>query len=64
MLGCMAVDKGSGVMTPREVAAVFRVDVKTVARWAQDGKIKFIPLPSGHRRYDRTYIEAMLREGK
>jgi excisionase family DNA binding protein len=33
------------------VADAFRVDPKTVTRWARQGKIRFIRTPGGHRRY-------------
>jgi excisionase family DNA binding protein len=39
------------LMTPHEVADAFRVDPKTVTRWARLGKIRFIRTPGGHRRY-------------
>lgn len=39
------------LMTPHEVADAFRVDPKTVTRWARQGKIRFIRTPGGHRRY-------------
>lgn len=38
-------------LTQREVAAVFRVDPKTVGRWAARGLLKSIRTPGGHRRY-------------
>jgi excisionase family DNA binding protein len=39
------------LMTPHEVADAFRVDPKTVTRWARQGNIRFIRTPGGHRRY-------------
>jgi excisionase family DNA binding protein len=33
---------------PREVASIFRVDRKTVARWAAAGRIESIRTPGGH----------------
>lgn len=36
---------------PRVVADHYGVDVKTVTRWANDGKISYILTPGGHRRY-------------
>ena len=30
------------LLTPREVAAMFRVDPKTVTRWAQAGKLQYV----------------------
>lgn len=45
------------LMTPGEVASLFRVDPKTVTRWAQAGKIPSIRTLGGHRRYMRADIE-------
>lgn len=39
------------LLTGREVADLFRVDAKTVARWAAAGKLEAIRTPGGHRRY-------------
>jgi excisionase family DNA binding protein len=47
-------------MTPSEVALVFRVDPKTVTRWAKAGKLTSIKTLGGHRRYRRTEVEALL----
>lgn len=52
------------VMTPAEVAAMFKVDPKTVTRWARDGKLSSFRTPGGHRRYKRTEVEALLEAGE
>lgn len=39
------------LLTPAEVAAIFRVDPKTVTRWAKAGKISSIRTLGGHRRF-------------
>ena len=39
------------LLTPGEVAALFRVDPKTVTRWAASGRITSIRTPGGHRRF-------------
>lgn len=44
-------EKKQRLLTPAEVAAMFHVDPKTVARWAQAGKIRAMRTPGGHRRY-------------
>jgi excisionase family DNA binding protein len=44
------------------VAALFRVDPKTVTRWAQQGKIRSIRTLGGHRRYSETEVKAFLDE--
>jgi len=38
------------LLTPSEVAAMFRVNPKTVTRWARSGKISAIRTLGGHRR--------------
>jgi excisionase family DNA binding protein len=48
------------LLTPVEVAALFRVDPKTVTRWAQQGKLHSIRTLGGHRRYSETEIQAFL----
>ncbi len=47
-------------MLPAEVAALFRVDPKTVTRWAQTGKLAAITTPGGHHRFRRTEVLALL----
>ena len=42
---------GDELLTPSEVAALFRVDPKTVTRWAKAGKLTSIRTLGGHRRY-------------
>lgn len=51
----------SPLMTPAEVAALFRVDPKTVARWANSGKITSIRTLGGHRRFRRVDVENALK---
>lgn len=46
---------------PGEVAARFRVDLVTVRRWAQTGKLNPVVTPGGHRRYKASEIDALLR---
>jgi excisionase family DNA binding protein len=48
------------LLTPGEVAALFRVDPKTVTRWAASGRISSIRTPGGHRRYRESEVRAML----
>jgi excisionase family DNA binding protein len=52
------------LLTPGEVAAMFRVDPKTVTKWAKAGKLDSIRTPGGIRRYYRDQVEAFLRGGK
>jgi len=50
------------LLTPAEVAARFRVDPKTVTRWAQAGKIPSVRTLGGHRRFPAEEIERLLDE--
>ena len=49
------------LLTPGEVAALFRVDPKTVTRWAASGRIGSIRTPGGHRRFRESEVRALLR---
>jgi excisionase family DNA binding protein len=49
------------LLTPAEVAALFRVDPKTVTRWAKAGKLSSIRTLGGHRRYRETEVRGLLR---
>jgi excisionase family DNA binding protein len=48
------------LMTPGEVAAIFRVDPKTVTRWATAGRIHSIRTPGGHRRFAESEVHGLL----
>lgn len=48
------------LLTPSEVASLFRVDPKTVTRWAKAGKISSIRTLGGHRRYRETEVRELL----
>lgn len=50
------------LLTPAEVAALFRVDPKTVTRWAKAGKISSIRTLGGHRRFRKEEIMTLLQE--
>lgn len=47
-------------MTPAEVAALFRVDPKTVTRWADAGKLTPVRTLGGHRRYRQDEVQNLL----
>lgn len=53
----------SDVMSTHEVAALFRVDPKTVVRWEENGLLfsDFRTL-GGHRRYFRSKVEAARKD--
>jgi excisionase family DNA binding protein len=48
------------LLTPAEVAAMFRVDPKTVTRWAKAGKLSSIRTLGGHRRYRESEVRELL----
>lgn len=48
------------LLTPGEVAEMFRVDPKTVTRWASAGRIGSIRTPGGHRRFKEAEVKALL----
>ncbi len=48
------------LLTPAEVASLFRVDPKTVTRWAKAGKLTSIRTLCGHRRYKESEVKALL----
>jgi excisionase family DNA binding protein len=48
------------LLTPAEVAKLFRVDPKTVTRWAKAGKLTAIRTLGGHRRYRKSEVQNLL----
>ncbi len=58
----MAIDtqEHEKLLTPAEVAAMFRVDPKTVTRWAKAGKLTAIRTLGGHRRYLESEVSRLL----
>ena len=50
------------LLTPAEVAALFRVNPKTVTRWARAGKITAIRTLGGHRRFRASEIARCLEQ--
>lgn len=55
-----AADAAEHLLTPGEVASLFRVDPKTVTRWASAGRIGSIRTPGGHRRFRESEVRSML----
>ena len=54
------MDARERLLTPGEVASLFRVDPKTVTRWAAAGRISSIRTPGGHRRFRESEVRALL----
>jgi excisionase family DNA binding protein len=49
------------LLTPAEVARMFRVDPKTVCRWAKTGKLNSVRTLGGHRRYREAEVRRLLK---
>jgi len=60
-LSHLSVSGQENLSTPAEVAALFRVDPKTVTRWAKAGKLTSIRTLGGHRRYKESEVKALLK---
>ena len=56
----MTMDIHERLLTPGEVARMFRVDPKTVTRWAASGRIGSIRTPGGHRRFHESEVKELL----
>jgi excisionase family DNA binding protein len=52
------------LLTPSEVAALFRVNPKTVTRWARAGRISYIKTLGGHRRFRADEIRKLVSEAE
>ena len=50
----------TGLLTPGEVALAFKVDPRTVTRWARQGRLTSIRTLGGHRRYMEAEVRALL----
>ena len=48
------------LLTPGEVAGMFKVDPKTVTRWAKAGKIGHVRTLGGHVRFRESEVKAAL----
>lgn len=46
------------LLKPSEVAMLFRVDPKTVVRWAEQGKLSYVRTAGGHRRFRESVVRA------
>jgi len=54
------IDSEREYLRVAEVVKAFHVSPKTVARWADEGRIPFVLTLGGHRRFPRKEIEALL----
>lgn len=53
-------DKDDALLTPAEVASLFRVSPKTVTRWARSGKLTAMRTLGGHRRFRAAEVREFL----
>lgn len=51
------------LLTPGEVAQMFRVNPRTVWRWSRTGKLAAIRTPGGHRRFKAAEVRRLLNGG-
>ena len=58
----MTMENRERLLTPGEVAVMFRVDPKTVTRWASAGRIGSIRTPGGHRRFRESEVTDLLAD--
>ncbi len=49
--------------TPRQVARMFNVHVRSVSRWADKGKLTYFRTPGNERRYYAEPIDKMIENG-
>ena len=56
------MDSADPLMTPAEVAALFRVNPKTVTRWAVAGRLPSISTPGRHHRFRESDVRALLNK--
>ena len=52
------------LLTPAQVAQMYKVDPKTVTRWAKAGRLSCIKTPGGHRRYSEREVLDMMNESR
>ena len=53
-------DDDDALLTPAEVARMFRVSPKTVTRWARAGKLTAMRTLGGHRRFRASEVRGLL----
>ena len=53
-------DNDEALLTPAEVARLFRVSPKTVTRWARSGKLSAMRTLGGHRRFKASEVREFL----
>ncbi|WP_441349228.1 BldC family transcriptional regulator [Streptomyces sp. OK228] len=56
--------EAESLLTPTEVATLFRVDPRTVTRWARAGKLTTVRTVGGVRRYPEKEVRELLEESR
>ena len=56
----MTPETTNELLTPAEVAQMFRVSPKTVTRWSRAGRISAVRTLGGHRRYRADEVRLLL----
>lgn len=62
MNNIMAEPVTERLLTPAEVAALFRVEPRTVGTWSRNGRLASVRTPGGHRRYRESEVRALLAD--
>ncbi len=52
----------NALLTPQEVANLFKVNAKTVTRWARAGKLPAVFTLGGHRRFRVSDVVEAMKE--
>ena len=52
------------LLSVKEVAQIFGVTSKTIWTWTELGKLPYVQIPGGRRRYDERDIKAFIRQNK
>jgi len=63
-LATMEFDEWPNHLKPGEVAELFRVDPKTVTRWAAAGRIDSVRTLGGHRLFDKQDVWDAWKRGE
>ena len=56
----MTAPENEPLLTTGEVASLYRVDAKSVARWVKTGKLAAVRTPGGRLRFREAEIRALL----
>lgn len=56
----MVKDQESKLLSPKKASKMLGVSYKTLLKWAKEGKIRAVTLPTRHHRYPKEEIERIL----